>query len=65
MPDGKSVRYYRPLVISETCLKCHGEREQMSDQLRGLLDQHYPRDKAHGYQLGELRGLIRIERKAE
>ena len=65
MPDGKSVRYYRPLVISETCLKCHGDREQMSGKLRGLLDQHYPDDKAHGYQLGELRGLIRIERKAE
>ena len=59
--DGKTLRYYRPLFINETCLKCHGEREAMSEKLRGLLDQFYPDDKAHGYMLGELRGLIRVE----
>ncbi len=63
--DGKTLRYYQPLFINETCLKCHGERDAMSEKLRGLLDQFYPEDKAHGYALGELRGLIRVEQKLE
>lgn len=65
LPDGKSVRFYRPLRISETCLKCHGDRSNMSENLLNLLEKNYPKDKAHGYKLGELRGLIRIERKIE
>lgn len=62
--DGKTVRHYRPLAISEVCLKCHGDRKSMSKTLRNLLKDAYPEDKAHGYQLGDLRGLIRVE-KAE
>ena len=61
--DGRTLRYYQPLVVSETCLKCHGERDAMSEKLRGQLDQFYPDDKAHGYALGDLRGLIRVEQK--
>ena len=61
--DGQTLRYYQPLVVSETCLKCHGDRDTMSEKLRGLLEQSYPDDKAHGYSLGELRGLIRVEQK--
>lgn len=61
--DGRTVRYYRPLRVSETCLKCHGERDAMSDQLRKLLVDAYPEDKAHGYTLGDLRGLVRIEQQ--
>lgn len=62
-PDGRSTRYYKPLYISETCLKCHGNRNSMSQNLRDLLDLHYPGDKAVGYSLGDLRGLIRVGRK--
>ena len=61
-PNGKTVRYYRPLRISETCLKCHGDRKEMSKPLRALLTDAYPKDKAHGYALGDLRGLVRVER---
>ncbi|MGI9242064.1 MAG: Tll0287-like domain-containing protein, partial [Verrucomicrobiales bacterium] len=61
--DGKTLRYYKPLIANETCLKCHGDRDAMSEKLRGLLDEHYPDDKAHGYSIGDLRGLIRVEQK--
>ena len=64
MPDGQTQRYYRPLFVSETCLKCHGDPEKMSGELRSLLKEHYPEDQATGYRAGELRGLIRVERKA-
>lgn len=60
-PDGKTIRHYRPLVTSQICLKCHGAPNAMSATLQGLIKDAYPDDKAHGYQLGELRGLIRVE----
>lgn len=63
--DGKTVRFYRPLITSETCLNCHGNRNSMPEGLRELLTQRYPDDKAHGYKLGDLRGLIRVERQAD
>ena len=62
--DGEPVRYYRPLVIADVCLKCHGDRDAMSDKLRTLVEASYPEDKALGYKLGDLRGLIRVERTA-
>jgi hypothetical protein len=49
-------------MVSEVCIKCHGEREAMSEDLRQLLSDAYPDDKAHSYRLGDLRGLIRVER---
>jgi hypothetical protein len=59
--DGKTVRHYRPLVISQVCLKCHGDQGAMSGPLHKQLQQAYPEDQAHGYELGDLRGLIRVE----
>ncbi len=61
--DGRTVRYYQPLRVGETCLKCHGDRGAMSERLRTLLDERYPDDKANGYAAGDLRGLIRVERR--
>ena len=62
--EGEPARYYRPLMIADVCLKCHGDRDAMSDKLRTLIDASYPEDKAIGYKLGDLRGLIRVERTA-
>jgi len=61
--DGETLRYYRPLKVSETCLKCHGDRGKMSEKLNVLLDDLYPDDQAHGYAKGDLRGLIRVQQK--
>lgn len=58
-PD--SARFYKPLVMQEVCLKCHGDPETFSPDLRQLLSQAYPDDQATGYRLGQLRGVIRVD----
>jgi len=47
--------YFRSLRITDTCLKCHSERSKAPEYIR----KHY--DKAYGYKLGEVRGMISIK----
>lgn len=56
-----AARYYRPLIVQELCLKCHGDPAGFPEELRETLAQLYPDDAATGYSLGELRGAIRVD----
>lgn len=58
--DQKVIRYYKPLVVQELCLTCHGDPAAMSEELRATLRERYPEDKATGFKLGDLRGLVRV-----
>ena len=54
-----SVMFYKPIVINnEACLKCHGNVE---GELAKANHTAYPEDKATGYKMGDLRGMIAIE----
>ena len=55
--DGDKYYYYKPLYITNACLKCHGKKEEAPL----IIQQRY--DKAYNYKLGEFRGLIDIEIK--
>ena len=50
--------YYKPIVINnEACLKCHGNVEgEMAKEIKAA----YPEDKATGYKMGDLRGMIAV-----
>lgn len=49
---------YKPIVINkEACLKCHGEIAAGSP-LAKAIKAIYPEDKATGYAMGDLRGMI-------
>lgn len=52
--EGKHY-YSQPLYISQTCLKCHGKKEDAPN----IIQKNY--DTAYDYKLGELRGIIDIE----
>jgi hypothetical protein len=53
-----STSYYKPIVINnEACLKCHGNIE---GDLAKAIAIAYPEDKATGYKMGDLRGMIVI-----
>jgi hypothetical protein len=54
------LRYYRPLVITEPCLTCHGKVENMDPAVAEAIRTRYPEDKGTGYEVGDLRGLIRV-----
>jgi hypothetical protein len=53
-------RLYRPVVVMQQCLACHGPAENQSPALRETLRKRYPTDDANGYRAGEWRGLIRV-----
>lgn len=61
--DGKRfLRYMKPIIITGTlCLKCHGEKKDMSEEVNEKLKLLYPNDKAVGYKVGDLRGAVSIK----
>lgn len=57
-----NVRYMKPILIQAPCLSCHGTSNQISDNVKTILQNKYPDDKAIGYQLDELRGAVSIQK---
>lgn len=59
--EGPALRYLKPIVIqADLCLQCHGDREALSPEVRRILDERYPADRAVGYQKGDLRGVVTV-----
>jgi hypothetical protein len=57
--DGtQELRYYRPVPVMATCLACHGNGEQIPDNVRAALQRDYPQDEAVDFREGDLRGAI-------
>lgn len=54
-------RYYKPIIVKRSYLKCHGDSRQMSPKVRALLRKRYPKDQAKGYKAGDLRGIVSVE----
>lgn len=61
--EGDTVRVYKPLVTKGVCLKCHGM--DISKEIQEVIQTHYPKDQAHGFELGSLRGMIVAEIKKQ
>ncbi|HEX6133489.1 MAG TPA: DUF3365 domain-containing protein [Longimicrobiales bacterium] len=58
-PEG-GYRYYEPLGIVPLCVQCHGPPDSIAPEVRATLAQRYPDDRATGYGVGDLRGVIRV-----
>jgi hypothetical protein len=59
--DGKEiVRYAKPILIDAPCLNCHGSESQISNEVANVINEKYPNDKAKGYSIGDLRGVISV-----
>lgn len=58
---GEYYRYYRPLKTAGKCLKCHGDSEHLAEGVASKLKETYPEDSAVDYQMGDFRGVIRVE----
>ncbi len=54
--DGR-VRYYKPIIVQELCLTCHGNTESFSSELKTTIKEKYPKDQAINYKPGDLRGM--------
>lgn len=49
-------RYYRRITVEPACLACHGAKERRP----AFVKEGYPRDRAHGFEPGDLRGVYSV-----
>jgi len=63
--DYKYLRYLKPIIIQVECLNCHGSQTEIMPDVRNLITQKYPDDKAIGYKPGDLRGAVSIKKAIE
>lgn len=61
-PDGRYFRYMQGITVKPICLNCHGSPETIMPDVRKLLEESYPHDRATGYKVGELRGAFSVKR---
>lgn len=60
--EGRVFRYMRALPVQEACLNCHGDTAKLTPELKSKLATLYPKDQATGYQLGQIRGALTVNR---
>ncbi len=58
----KNVRYMKPIIVQAPCLGCHGTSDQIGPEVKTMLQNKYPEDKATGYQMDDLRGAVSIQK---
>lgn len=58
-PEG-TFHFYRILRTAPMCLNCHGDEGALLPEVRNVLRERYPEDRATGYTEGEFRGVIRV-----
>jgi hypothetical protein len=59
--DGaRHLHLLRPIRVQQGCLACHGQPEDISPEVRRILAERYPADRAVGYSEGELRGAFSV-----
>ncbi len=55
-------KYYRPIILTKRgCVACHGEPTGITQEVRTLVTQNYPNDKAICYSRGDFRGAFVVE----
>ena len=63
--DYNYLRYMKPIIVQAECLNCHGNQSDMMPEVKELIVQNYPDDKAIGYKVGDLRGAVSIKKVVE
>jgi len=59
--DQEYLRYMRPLVAVPLCLDCHGLKENIPSEIKAMLADKYPDDRAIGFLVGDVRGTISVK----
>jgi hypothetical protein len=65
--DGEFIylRYLKPILVKAECLNCHGKEDEISSEVKELIAQKYPDDKAVGCSIGDLRGVVSVKQAIE
>jgi len=56
------LRYLKPIMVQAECLNCHGSESDMMPEIKKLITQTYPNDKAFGYSTNDLRGAVSVKK---
>lgn len=59
--DVVHYNFYKPMMMDNLCLICHGDENMRAPSASRLISELYPDDQAIGYKEGDFRGLIRIK----
>ncbi len=57
---GKVFRFIKAIPTGEVCLTCHGPN--VAPELKQKISQLYPKDRAIGFKLGDLRGAFSLKK---
>lgn len=52
---------YRPISVRKKCLTCHGDKSKMNSVIKAKIEKKYPDDQAFGFNVGDFRGVFKIE----
>jgi len=63
--DHKYLRYMKPIFVGAACLNCHGSSSDISLEVKNILSEDYPDDKAINYKTGDLRGAVSVKKLIE
>jgi uncharacterized protein (UPF0264 family) len=55
------LRYMKPLIAGPMCITCHGQKERIPPEVKAVLAEKYPDDRATGYDAGDVRGAISVK----
>jgi len=58
--NGQKIYYAPILLASPLCLSCHGPYENIDPDVRNVLNERYPDDRAVDFRLNEVRGMFKI-----
>ncbi len=58
--DKTTYRMMRAIPAQALCLTCHGDKQNMSNELIEKLAQDYPNDQATGFSAGDIRGAFSV-----
>lgn len=61
-PAGRAYRYMKAIPVGAPCLSCHGSPDMIPEGVKALLANDYPRDRATGYQVGQIRGAVSVKK---
>jgi hypothetical protein len=60
-PAGRFFRYAKAMPVEHLCLNCHGTSKSMSEAVRAQIAADYPFDRATGFSVGQVYGVISIK----
>ncbi len=61
MEANDTFRRITPIELADGCTTCHGQQDDIPQEVAEIVSTHYPNDQATGYEPGDLRGWVWVE----